>query len=213
MGEGIIIESVALGLDSGLEMLEITPSTTTIAQETEQDGSFPSDDFDIIISNVDAIGLVHEGDDQAFDRIYQWKPSFKTKVKKLNLILAAGLNVSAHTMGNYSLDSVQVIVTRNLPDGTQVGQPILDVTKQSGLSTFAAIGTQMFLFKVRTYQDFIINPAHVMQIRIIINITTGTGTEQIGLVPFFCFNTTATNKFFTNSQVKLHLKEVGKDGN
>jgi hypothetical protein len=200
-------ESVALGLDSGLSMTEITLSSATFAQSTEQDGSFPSDDFDIIVSNVDVTGLVNEGDDTQFDRTYQWKPSYTTIVKKLNLILCAGLNVSAWTSGNFSLDSVQVIITRNLPDGTQL-EEILNETHTSGLGNLASTGTQLFITKFNTNRDIKIDPAKVIQIRIIVNHTEDTGTIQQGIVPFFCFNDTATNKFFTNCEAKLHLEKI-----
>jgi len=210
MANEIIIESVALGLDSGLTMTAITPSTATFAQETEQDGSFPSDDFDIIISNVDEIGLVNEGDDTQFNRIYQWKPSFSTMVHKLNIVLGTALNVSAYTSGNFSLDSVRVVVTENLPDGT-LRNNIFDKTIVSGLGNLTATGTQIFLLKVKSDREFKIDSANVLQIQLITNTSLGTGTSQEGLLPFYCFNTTATNKFFTNSQVKLHLKEIVKN--
>lgn len=212
MVDEIIIEPVALGLDSALALQSITPSTSTFIQAVEQDGSFPAEDIDLIVSNVDAIGIAHEGDDTEFDRIYSWKPSFNTKIHKLNLICAIGFNVSAHSSGNFALGSVKVTITENLPDGT-IRNTITTETLESGHGNLTATGSQVFIFKVRTHRDIILDQANNIQVRIETTTVNDTGTFQVGILPFFCFQSEAISKWFTGSQFKLHLKEIVKHGN
>jgi hypothetical protein len=195
---------VPLVQDSALTLQTITPSTSTFDQSNITSTVFPVEDINQIISNIDEISIAHEGDDTAFNRIYQWQPEGYGVVYKLNLFGAFGLNVSVDTSGSWNLDSVRLVVTSHLPDGT-LERTIIDKTVSSSLSALTDVGTQIFLVDINHSIPFEVKADHPIRIQIIVGTTLGVGTSQVGIIPLFCFNSEATNKVFTTSIFKMHI--------
>jgi len=201
-GQTIMIPLVT---DSSLTLQTITPSASTFNQLVPFTGIFTIDDINQIVSNIDEISIAHEGDDAIFNRIYQWQPESYGVVYKANIIAGFGLNVSAFTSGTADLDSVQVILTQHLADGTIVKE-IFNKTVTATFTALTATGTLIFLVDIEHSIPFDIDAEKPLRLQIIVNHTqTLTNTLQVGILPLFCYNSEATNKVFTTSVLKLHI--------
>lgn len=201
-GQTIMIPLVQ---DSSLTLKTITPSTSTFFQDSPSSTVFTIDDINQVLSDIDEISIAHEGNNTAFNRIYQWQPESYGVVYKTNLIAAFGVNVSAFSSGSIDLDSVQIILSSHLPDGTLI-DTIFDKTVAATLTALTATGTLIFIMDLEHAKPFEIKSNNPIRMQIIINETvSGTNTRQVGILPLFCFNSEATNKIFTTSVLKFHI--------
>ncbi len=201
-GQTIMIPLVQ---DTALTLQTITPSTSTFFQNNFSTGVFEINDINQIVSNVDEISISHEGDDTAFDRVYQWMPESYGVIYKTNIIGCFGLNVSAFTSGGVTLQGVRVVCTVRNPDGS-LFKEIFDQTINATLAELVATGTNLFVMNMEFSKPIEIFAGMPLRFEIIINhINDLTNTFQIGLCPFFCYNSEATNKVFTTSVIKLHI--------
>ena len=201
-GQTIMIPLVT---DSALTLKTITPSTATFNQLVPFVGINTIDDINQIISNIDEISIAHEGDDIAFNQIYQWQPESYGVVYKTNLIAGFGLNVSAFTSGTADLDSVRIILSSHLEDGT-LQTTIFDKQVTATFTALTATGTLIFIVDIEHLVPFNIDLGKPLRLQIIVNHTqTLNNTLQVGILPLFCYNSEATNKIFTTSVLKMHI--------
>ena len=176
----------------------VTLSSATITRST--DGSnFPIDDYPYVISAIDTVGLIHEGNNTVFDRIYTWNPDFTSKIYKMTLSFAMGINVSAYTSGNFNINNLIIIITDRI-----TGKEIFRNTINSGAANQTAISFSYHIFNVDVNTPFDAYNNHPIDIRVQMSTTTGTGTRQEGMLTFFPFQAAAVSKIFTLSGILIY---------
>ena len=202
--------SIQLGIDN-LALQSITVNTAAFFKSTDTvnlNGSattvFPVEDMDLVLSDVDVIGIAHEGNNTAFDRVYSFEPDMTAFVYKASIKAAFGLNVSAYTSGNFDITGVRFIVSQIVDsDRTEI---IDDFTVDATLTALTATGTQIFIIVAdRHYTTFKAIKGRPVTVQIIINETTGSGTRQVGILPVFPFQAAAILKPFTTSVLSVHV--------
>ena len=198
-GQDVVL---SLGIDDSALTL-ITPSNADFGQIL-QNGNIPIDEIEKIISDIDAIGVLNEGNDTAFDQTYEWTPDMSAFIYKIGFSMAFALNVFAFTSGSFDIDSVRIIITQETPSSPKA---LLDkVFEANGLTALTGTGTQILLFNTEIAISAVkITQGVPLTFRIIINETTGVGTRQVGILPLFCFQSEALAKIFTTSVLKFHV--------
>ena len=206
-GEDLTLQ---FGIDN-LTLTSITASSASFFKSTESvniDGTatttFPVEDMDIILSDVNTFGVAHEGNNTAFDRIYTFEPDMTAMIYKASIKMAFALNVSAYTTGSFDLTSVKFTIKQSLDSQTTqlIDNFVLDAT----LTALTATGTQIFVIVAdRHYTNFEAIKGRPITIQITVNETTGTGTRQIGIMPCFPFQAAAIIKPVTSSVLSLHV--------
>ena len=206
-GEDITIQ---LGIDN-LTLQSITASTAAFFKATETvniDGTatttFPLEDMDIVLSDINTFGLAHEGDDTAFNRIYVIEPDMTAFVYKASIKAAFALNVSAFTNGTRDLTDVQFIIKQSINDS--MTETIDNFSVTATLTALTATGTAIFIIVAdRHYNNFKAVKGRPITVQIIVNETSGTGTRQVGIMPCFPFQAAAIIKPITTSTMSLHI--------
>ena len=206
-GEDITIQC---GIDN-LSLQSITASTASFFKATETvniDGTatttFPLEDLDIVLTDIDTFAIAHEGNNTAFNRIYVIEPDMTAFVYKASIKMAFALNVSAFTSSTFDLESVQFIIKQSVNDS--MTELIDNFSVTATLTGLTNTGTQIFLIVAdRHYTNFKAIKGRPITIQIIVNETTGTGTRQVGLMPCFPFQAAAVIKPVTTSVMSLHL--------
>lgn len=194
-----------------LNLKSITSSTSTFekwADSIKLDGSnttvFPIEDMDLVLSNSDTFGIMNEGDNTAFDRIYSFEPDMTALIYKISLKVAVGLNVSAYTSGNYAIKGIRIIIKQMI--NSDLTQNIDDFTLDTTLGNLTATGSQVFIaIADRHYTNFKAEKGRNVTVQVIINETVGVGTRQIGLMPSFPFQKEAILRPITTSSFTLHI--------
>lgn len=176
----------------------ITFSTLTSLTGTTDESNFPIEDVPIVISNTDSGAILHAGNDTQFDRIYTWRPPYSGILYKFGLHLALGLNVSAQSAGNFNLGTVVITISQQNP--TRV---IYQQTYLSGATNITATGTNVFVIDDTQTPKAHFEPDQPVTIRIVMTVTTGTGTRQEGLIPFYTKQLAANPKIFSLSGIIL----------
>ena len=165
-------------------------------------------DIDTFVDKSDSISYAHQGDDKPFDKIWQWRPDGDILIYKCILRACFGLNVSAYTSGNFDLNSVHVRITIHDSAGNQIDNPVLDVIATPTLTALTATGTLLFIVDDVAVPDgiFKVNRGNSVRLNVVINTTLGVGTEQVGVVPYFAFNTEDVTKLYTASVLRMFTK-------
>jgi len=196
-------------LEIGVEddnLQSIVPSTADFGQVLTPSGNVPISDSSVIISDVDAIGLVNPGDDTDYDQTYEWLPPESSIIYQIDMSFAVGLNLSAFTSGSATIDSVQVIITQQ---DEQTPRVLLDeLFLAVGLTALVATGAQILLLDMqRVIDDKKIKGGVPITIQIIINTTQSmVQTRQVGIIPFVSYHSEAIAKRFTTSVIKFYNK-------
>lgn len=185
-------------------------STSTIAR-TDEDIQIagtstslsPVDAHDTNFSDIDDGQILHEGDDTAYSRQFVFTPDMDAVLYKLDFNLCFGLNVSAYTNGNFALTSATILIQQLGNNGGLI--QLYSNTFTSGLGNLAATGTQLFIINADVITDIELYAGRPVIITLSTTIATGTGTEQVGIVPWFCYQTTAVPKSFSRSTIGMHL--------
>ena len=163
------------------------------------------ENYSRIISNVDSLGILNEGDGVAFDHTYNWLSDMSAFVYKFNLTLAVGLSVTAWTSGDHSIDSVRIIITERLQDGTLV-KPIADLTKATGMTALGAVGDAVAIVTFEGNKPFKVSQGNVVRLQIILGRTdTLVATSFEGIMPLFYFQEGSISKQLVESTLNLHL--------
>ena len=163
------------------------------------------ENYSRLVSDIDSLGIMNEGDGVAFDQTYTWLSDMSAFVYKFNLTLCVALSVTAYSGGNHSIDSVQVIIKETLADGTVVGQ-IADMTKATGMTNITAVKDQAVIMTFEGNTPFKVAQGNKVTIQIILNRTdSGTATSYEGLMPFFYFQSSSLAKTMIESTMQMHL--------
>ena len=203
--------SLQFGIDN-LALQSITASTAAFFKSTDTvniDGTstttFPVEDMDIVLSDVDVFAVAHEGNNTAFNRIYSFEPDMTAMIYKASIKMAFALNVSAYTNGSSDIDSVSFIIKQSL-DSTMT-EKIDEFTVTATLTALTATGTQIFVIVAdRHYTNFKAVKGRPITIQIIVNETqSGTNTRQVGIMPCFPFQAAAILKPVTTSVFSVHV--------
>ena len=163
------------------------------------------ENYSRLVSDIDSLGIMNEGDGTAFDQTYTWLSDMSAFVYKFNLTLCVALSVTAYTGGNHSIDSVQVIIKQTLGDGTVVSQ-IANMTKSTGMTNITAVKDQAVIMTFEGNTPFKVAQGNKVTIQIILNRTdTGTATSYEGIMPLFYFQNSSLAKTMIESTMQMHL--------
>ena len=158
-----------------------------------------------LVSDIDALGVMHQGDGVAFDQTYEWLSDMSAFVYKYNITLCVALEVTAYTSGNHSVDSVQVIIKETLGDGTIV-RTVDNITKDTGMTNTQAVESKACIMTFEGNIPFKIAQGNKVTIQIILNRTdTNTATSFEGLMPLFYFQISDLAKTMVESTMQMHL--------
>ena len=203
--------TVELGIDN-LTSQSITASTAAFFKNTDSinlSGSattvYPVEDMDLVLSDVDVFGVIHEGNNTTFDRIYAFEPDMTAMVYKISMKAAFALNVSAFTNGSSDIDSVRVIIKQQV--NSELTENLDDFVIPATLTALTATGTQIFIILAdRHYSNFKVQKGRPVTIQIVVNENqSGTNTRQVGLMPCFPFQAAAILKPVTTSSITMHI--------
>ncbi len=177
------------------ELLQVSP--------TNADAHIES--YSRLISDIDTLGIAHEGDGIRFNRTYEYLSDQSAWVYKLAINVCAALDVTAFTSGAHSVDSVRFIVTERRIDGTLV-KDIEDQTIDTGMTDTAAVETKAAIVLFETNKPFKIEQGNILRLQIIFNSTdTLIATSFEGIMPQYYFQEGALAKTMVESAMILHL--------
>ena len=158
-----------------------------------------------LVSDIDSLGIMHEGDGVAFDQTYEWLSDMSAFVYKFNITLCVALSVTAYTGGNHSIDSVNVIIKETLQDGT-VLRTLANMTKATGMTNITAVKDQAVIMTFEGNIPFKVAQGNKVTIQVVLNRTdTGTATSYEGIMPLFYFQKSSLAKTMIESTMQLHL--------
>jgi len=158
-----------------------------------------------LVSDIDALGVMNQGDGVAFDQTYEWLSDMSAFVYKYNITLCVALEVTAYTSGNHSVDSVQVIIKETLSDGTIVRE-VDNITKDTGMTNTQAVESKACIMTFEGNIPFKIAQGNKVTVQIILNRTdTNTATTYEGIMPLFYFQISDLAKTMVESTMQMHL--------
>jgi len=193
--------SLNLGTQTGA-LQEVTMATANFEQSGDNNHM---DAYSIVISDNATAGMVHEGNDTAYDQTFEFLTDMSAMLYKYDIICAVGVNVSSFSSGSIKLDSVRFTASENLQDGTEVRQ-LFDNYVNCSLSALTGTGANVFIAHLEGIAMTKIANSNVVKLRIRIDETvSGTNTRQVGLFPLFPFQKTATMKQWTTSVFDWHV--------
>ncbi len=195
---------IPIGTDT-LILQGITWSTLDeLLQTNDLNGDSPIEDYSRLISDIDTLGIAHEGDGIRFNRTYEYLSDQSAWVYKLSITLAAALDVTAYTSGAHSVDSVQFILTERRIDGTLV-KDIEDKTIDTGMTNIAAIEHAVSIVHFATNKPFKISQGNILRLQIVFNSTDSlVATSFEGVMPLFYFQEGSLAKTMVESAMILH---------
>jgi hypothetical protein len=163
------------------------------------------ENYSRLVSDIDTLGIMHEGDGVAFDQTYTWLSDMSAFVYKFNLTFCVALDVTAYSSGNHSIDSVQIIIKETLADDTVV-RTISNLTKSTGMTNITAVKTNAVIMTFEGNDPFKVAQGNKVTIQIILNRTdSGTATSHEGIMPLFYFQKSSLAKTMIESTLGLHL--------
>jgi hypothetical protein len=95
-----------LQLPLGLKKLSLASITWSELDELLVVGA-DMENYSRLVSDIDTLGIMNEGDGVAFDQTYEWLSDMSAFCYKFNLTLCLALDVTAYTSGNHSIDNVE----------------------------------------------------------------------------------------------------------
>ena len=163
------------------------------------------ENYSRLVSDIDALGVMNQGDGVAFDQTYTWLSDMSAFVYKFNITLCVALDVTAYTSGNHSVDSVQIIIKETLQDGTIVRE-IADMSKATGMTNTQAVETKAVIMTFEGNIPFKVAQGNKVTIQIILGRTdTSTATTYEGIMGLFYFQKGNLAKTMVESTMQLHL--------
>ena len=163
------------------------------------------ENYSRLISDIDSLGIMHEGDGVAFDQTYTWLSDMSAFVYKFNITLCVALDVTSYSSGNHSVESVQIIIKETLADGTVVSE-IANLTQDTGMTNITAVKTNAVIMTFEGNTPFKVAQGNKVTVRIILNrIDTSTATSFEGIMPLFYFQISDLAKTMIESTMQLHL--------
>ena len=194
------------GKDIGLHLTQvgateqaITFSAAAITRSLDESGQ-PLDHLPHVYSDEDDGLLLHLGNNTAYDTTFTFNSDMPATIYKTSFAICAGLNVSARTSGTWNLGSMTITVTST----GSTTRTIYTNTFTSTAANQAATGTALHWYVVDVVEPYEVFPNQPIKIRIQLNVTSGSGTRQEGIVTIAPFVTTAVMKSFAESCVIFH---------
>jgi len=177
----------------------ITFSTSALTRSLDESGQ-PLDHLPHVYSDEDDGLLLHSGNNTAYDTTFTFNNDMPAVIYKTSLAICAGLNVSARTSGTWNLGSMTVTITQL--GGTT--KTIYTNTFDSTAADQAATGTALHWYVHDIVEPYQVFPNEPIKIRIQLNVTSGSGTRQEGIVTVAPFVKTAVLKSFAESCIIFH---------
>ena len=163
------------------------------------------ENYSRLVSDVDSLGIMTQGDGVAFDQTYTWLSDMSAFVYKFNITLCVALAVTAYTSGNHSVDNVRVIIKETLGDGTIV-RTIADLTQATGMTNTQAVEHKACIMTFEGNIPFKVAQGNKVTIQITLGRTdTETATTFEGIMPLFYFQISPLAKTMVESTLGLHL--------
>lgn len=200
------IRTIFLGTDtlalqsitwSGLnELLQPAPTGDAVAH---------MEDYPMLFSDVDTLGIANEGDGVRFDRIYEWLADQSTWVYKYVINICVALSVTAFTSGNHEITSVRFTLSEHLSDGTQVTE-IDSQVKTTGMTDIVSAVDAATILHVESSKPFKISQGNKLRLRIAFtSIDSDVATTFEGVMPAFYFQEGSIAKWLTPSALILYV--------
>ena len=163
------------------------------------------ENYSRLVSDVDSLGIMNEGDGVAFDQTYTWLSDMSAFVYKFNITLCVALSVTAYTSGDHSVDSVRVIIKELLADDTEL-RTIADMIQDTGMTNTQAVEDKACIIAFEGNDPFKIAQGNKLTVQIILNRTdTNTATSYEGIMPLFYFQKSSLAKVMIESTLQMHL--------
>ena len=163
------------------------------------------ENYNRLVSDIDSLGIMHEGDGAAFDQTYTWLSDMSAFVYKFNITLCVALAVTAYTSGNHSVDDVRVTIKETLGDGTLV-RTIADLTQATGMTNTQAVEHKACIMTFEGNVPFKVAQGNKVEVQITLGRTdTATATTFEGIMPLFYFQISPLAKTMVESTLGLHL--------
>lgn len=200
------IRTIFLGTDtlalqsvtwSGLnELLQVAPTGGADAH---------MEDYPMIFSDVDTIGILNEGDGVRFSRIYEWLSDQSTWVYKYVINVCVALSVTAFTSGNHSIDSVEFTLTERNLDGT-LSKEVDAQIQSTGMTALTAVNDAAVIMHIESNKPFKIGQSKKLRLEISFTSTdTDVATTFEGILPNFYFQEGSIAKWMTPSAFILYI--------
>lgn len=178
------------------ELLQTIPSTG---------GSIQIEDYSRLISDVDILGIMNQGDGTRFDITFEWLSDMSAWIYKFDITIAVALDVTAFTSGAHSVDQVRFRITEITTGGDPV-QNIADQIIDTDMTNTAAIETKVAIVHFSGNKPFKIQQGNIVRIRInFISTDTLVATTFEGIMPIFYFQEGSLAKIMVESALILHL--------
>ena len=163
------------------------------------------ENYSRLVSDIDSLGIMHQGDGVAFDQTYEWLSDMSAFVYKFNITLCVALSVTAYTSGNHSVDDVQVIIKETTQSG-QVIREIANMIKDTGMTNTQAVEDKAVIMTFEGNIPFKVAQGNKVTIQIILGRTdTSTATTFEGIMPLFYFQKSSLAKTMIESTMQMHL--------
>jgi len=163
------------------------------------------ENYSRLVSDIDALGVMNQGDGVAFDQTYTWLSDMSAFVYKFNITLCVALEVTAYTSGNHSVDNAQVIIKETTQSG-QVIRELANMIKDTGMTNTQAVQSKAVIMTFEGNIPFKVAQGNKVTIQIILGRTdTSTATTFEGIMPLFYFQKSALAKTMVESTMQLHL--------
>ena len=179
----------------------LTPSSATFVQLLD-DSRVPIDEVDLFITDSDKMAMVHAGNNTDYDESWEWRPDMSAQAYLVSFNFAVAMKVSAYTSGNFKIKNVQVIMKQ--VGGGEGDFVYLDKTLDPGMSNMTATAEQVAIINFSTTVSAkVFDKPITFQIKV--NTSSGSGTQQTGIIPLFCYFESAVPKTWTISSVLMHI--------
>jgi len=179
----------------------LTPSTATFVQVLE-DSKVPIDEVNMFIMDSDKMAGIYPSNDTDFDTTWHWDVDMSNQAYQITVNFAVFMKVSAYTSGNFAIDNVQVVIKQ--VGGGEGDHDYVDTVIDPGMANMVSATEQVAIINFSTKVSAkVADKPLTFQIKV--NTSSGSGTYQTGIVPLFCYFSTAVPKTFTTSSVLLHV--------
>ena len=187
------------------DTLALQAITWSDLDELLQEESTDLEAYSRLVSDIDSLGILNEGDGVRYDRTFDFLTDMSAWCYKFNLTFAVGLSCTAFTSGNHSVDSVKVTFSELLPDKTSK-RVIASMIHNTGMTNIGAVEDKVAIMHFEGNNPFKITQGNYLRMKIEFNSTdTATATSFEGIMPYFYFQAGALAKTMCESGLGLHL--------
>ena len=187
------------------DTLALQAITWSDLDELLQEESTDLEAYSRLVSDIDSLGILNEGDGNRYDRTFDFLTDMSAWCYKFNLTFAVGLSVTAYTSGNHSVDSVKVIFSELLPDKS-VKRVIASMIHNTNMTNTQAVEDKVAIMHFEANNPFKITQGNYLRMQIQFNSTdTATATTFEGIMPYFYFQAGSLAKTMCESGLEMHL--------